>query len=101
MPQKPKIKFRLTKPKTAVLIAVAVMLVLCTVTLVTVNIAIANTRAETDALRGEAYAEEQLGDRLQRYMQELGTIQGIIRVAQEELGLIEPGAIIFDTETGN
>lgn len=100
MPQKPKIKFRLTKPKPALIIAVAVMILLCAVTLVTVKLAIAHTRAETDALRSEAYAQEQLGERLQRYMQELGTIQGIIRIAQEELGLIEPGAIIFDTETG-
>lgn len=101
MAQKPKIRFRLTKPKPAVIIATAVMLLLCTVTLITVGAAIHATRAETDALRAQAHQEEVRNDRLQRYIQELGTIQGILRVAQEELGLIEPGAIVFDTETGN
>lgn len=101
MAQKPKIRFRVQKPKPVLLIVVALVLVLCTATLITVRAATAATRAEIEALRTEAYGQEQFGERLERYMQELGTIQGIIRVAREELGLIQPDAVIFDTQTGN
>lgn len=101
MAQKPKIRFRLRKPKPLLLIVLAVVLILCTVTLITVHSAIRDTRAETDALRSEAHVQEELGERLERYIQEMGTIQAIIRIAREELGLVPPDAVIFDTETGN
>ena len=101
MAQKPKIRFKLQKPKPLLIIVIAVMLILCTVTLITVHSAIQATRAETDALRSEAHAQETLQERLERYIQEMGTIQAILRIAQEELGMVPPDAVIFDTETGN
>lgn len=101
MAEKPKIKFRLSKPRAAVLIAIALVIVLSAVALLAVETAIRNTRAETDALAAQAYAQEQTGSRLEQYIQELGTIRGILRIAQEELGLVQPDTVIFDTQTGN
>ena len=62
------------------------------------HFAIGSTRDAAEELRQEAIGLEQEQSRLERYIQELGTIQGIIRLAQEKLGLIEPDSVIIQPE---
>lgn len=60
--------------------------------------AILEEKKEADTLRAQAAQLEQENSRLETYVQQLGTVQGIIRIAQEELGLVQPDTVIFDPQ---
>lgn len=79
-------------------LAVLAVIVLSTVALLSIQSARINTLERAEQLRGQAQRLEQDNSRLEQYIQQLGTVQGIIRIAQEELGLIEPGSIVFNTD---
>ena len=93
---KGKVVRRRSRLLTKVMVLVAVLLSIAT--LLTLLLAIHTTRAQTEALRAEAIQLERDNSRLTEYIQEMGTIKGLIRIAQEELGLVEPGTIIIDPE---
>lgn len=71
------------------------MVVLCTVVLIA--LAVANDRAEKEeeALRQQAIVLEQENAKLAARIAELGSVQSVIRIAREELGLEDPDAIII------
>ena len=93
---KVKVARRRSRLLTKVMVLVAVLLSIAT--LLTLLLAIHATRVQTEALRTEAAQLERDNSRLTEYIQEMGTIKGLIRIAQEELGLVEPGTIIIDPE---
>lgn len=78
-------------------LAVLAVIVLSTVALLSIHSARIDALEQTEQLRGQAQQLEQENSRLERYIQQLGTVQGVIRIAQEELGLVAPDSIIFDT----
>lgn len=92
------IQVKLVRSSTLVKIAVLVVLVLSIVCLMGLRGAILEAKGEAEALRGQAAQLEQENSRLEVYVQQLGTVQGIIRIAQEELGLVSPDTIIFDPQ---
>ena len=93
---KVKVVRRRSRLLTKVVVLAAVLLSVAT--LLTLLLVIQSTRAQTEALKTEAVQLNRENSRLELYIQELGTIKGIIRIAQEELGLIEPDNIIIDPE---
>ena len=93
---KVKVARRRSRLLTKVMVLVAVLLSIAT--LLTLLLVIHATRAQTEALRAEATQLERDNSRLTEYIQEMGTIKGLIRIAQEELGLVEPGTILIDPE---
>ncbi len=93
---KVKILRRRSRLLTKVAILLCVVLSMATLTLLLLGIQ--SARDKTEALKAEAAGLEHENSRLELYIQELGTIRGIIRIAQEELGLIEPGTVIIDTD---
>ena len=93
---KVKVVRRRSRLLTKVVVLAAVLLSVAT--LLTLLLVIQSTRAQTEALKTEAVQLDRENSRLELYIQELGTIKGIIRIAQEELGLIEPDSIILDPE---
>ena len=93
---KVKVVRRRSRLLTKVVVLAAVLLSVAT--LLTLLLVIQSTRAQTKALKTEAVQLNRENSRLELYIQELGTIKGIIRIAQEELGLIEPDSIILDPE---
>ena len=93
---KVKVARRRSRLLTKVVVLAAVLLSIAT--LLALLLAIQSTRAQTEALKAEALQLEYENSRLELYIQELGTVKGIIRIAQEELGLIEPDSIIIDPE---
>ncbi|MBQ9842655.1 MAG: hypothetical protein IJO31_00715 [Oscillospiraceae bacterium] len=93
---KVKVVRRRSRLLTKVVVLAAVLLSVAT--LLTLLLVIQSTRAQTEALKTEAVQLNRENSRLELYIQELGTIKGIIRIAQEELGLIEPDSIILDPE---
>ena len=79
-------------------IVVAVTLVLTILATIALHVALKNANEQLEEARGEAIAMEQEKSRLERYIEELGTIPAIIRIAQEKLGLVEPDTIVIQPE---
>ena len=93
---KVKVVRRRSRLLTKVVVLVAVLLSIAT--LLTLLLAIHSTRTQTETLQEEAMGLQQENSRLELYIREFGTIKGIILIAKEELGLVEPGTIIIDPE---
>ena len=92
------IKFKYRRSSNLTTIVVLITVVLSIAALLMLSFAITSTQENTEKLRQEAIGLEQEQSRLEKYIQELGTIQGIIRLAQEKLGLIEPDSVIIQPE---
>lgn len=91
---------RLVYKKTSTLtkIVVSAALALSMAALLMLHGAIDATRNETEELRQQAIALEQEQQQLEQYQKEKGTIQEVIRIAMERLGLIEPDSVVIQPE---
>ncbi len=59
-------------------------------------------RMQTEEYRQQAALLEQENRKLEKYISQLGTVQGVKRIAREELDLVDPDDIFFQTnETTN
>lgn len=96
MEKKSNVKIRFCRSSTLLKVVVLAVLVLSVVTLLTLRAGILDARAETEAMRGEAALQVQENERLEEKIEDLGTVQGIINVAQEQLGLVEPGTVVLE-----
>lgn len=91
-----KLVYRRSRTLTKIVVLAAVVLSIAA--LLTLGSAISANRESAEAYRNQAMELEQENSRLEQYIEELGTIQGIIRIAQEKLGLIEPDSIVIQPE---
>ena len=73
-------------------------LIASAVALLTLRGAYLQQLQQQEALRQQAAELEQDNDLLARNISQLGTLQGIRRIATEELGLVDPGTVIFVPE---
>ncbi len=91
---------RLVYKKTSTLtkIVVSTALVLSMAALLMLHGAIDATRKDTEDLRQQAIALEQEQSKLEQYEKEKGTIQEVIRIAMERLGLVEPDSVVIQPE---
>ena len=91
-----RLVFGKTSPllKTVVSAAIA----LSTVVLITLSLAQWEARAITQQLQQKAAALVQENTQLQERIDDLGTVESLRRIAQQELGLVEPGTIMIDSE---
>ena len=92
------IKFKYRRSSTLTKVVILLTVVLSIAALLMLHYALTTTENATEELRQEAIGLEQEQSRLELYIRELGTVQGIIRLAQEKLGLIEPGSVIIQPE---
>ena len=79
-------------------VAVLVLVALSTVALLTVRSAILDARAQTEAMRTQAQSLEQQNSRLEKTISQLGTVQGIIQIAQQELDMVMPDSVVLEPE---
>lgn len=79
-------------------VVVLLALVLSMAAMVTLGVARQDAKARTAALQKQAMQLEQENLQLERCIDELGTVQGIQRIAAEELGLVIPGTVVFQPE---
>lgn len=91
-----KLVYRRSRTLTKIVVLVAVVLSMAA--LLTLHSAIRTTEHSAEDLRFQAAQLEQENSRLEQYINELGTVQGIIRIAQEKLGLIDPDSVIIQPE---
>ena len=79
-------------------IVVIITILLCTGSLITLRLAMAKIEARTQDLRSQASALEQENSDLQEQIDQMGSVQSVMDIAREELGLVNPDAIAFDPE---
>ena len=75
---------------------VAAMLVLATVALLAIRADLLDTRKQTETLRQEAAELESDNQQLQEDMGLQNTVAGILKIAREKLGLVDPDSVIFE-----
>ena len=78
---------------TKVLVLVAV--VLSTVTLLVLRSMILETKAQNAALLDQAAQLEQENEKLEQKIDSLGSLDSVIDIAQDELGLEDPDTIVL------
>lgn len=80
---------------------VLVAIILSTAALLTIRYSIRSSQQELEQLRNQAARLEQENQQLDQQTSELGTVDSIKQIAQEELDLVDPDAIIFHTVDNN
>ena len=88
-----KLVFKKSSPITKAALLSAV--VLSTIALVTLHGSIEENRSQYEAMRIQAAILESRNEHLSFCIKNVGTVDGIERIAMEELGLVYPDTIIF------
>ena len=81
------------RSRTLTKVVVLMALVLSMAALLTLGVARMNAQARLDSLREQAQQLEQENARLDQYIDEQGSLQSIERIANEELGLVNPDTV--------
>ena len=79
-------------------VAVGAAIVLSTVTLLVLRSATLDAQAKADALRDQAARLEQENNRLEDQINDLGSVDSVEQIAQEQLGLVDPSTVIIKPE---
>ena len=91
-----RIVYRRSTTLTKIVVSAAVVLSMAA--LLTLHGAIDATRQRAEELRIQAIALEQANSRLEQYIAQQGTVQEVIRIAQEKLGMVQPDSIVIQPE---
>ena len=94
---KPFSRVRLVFRRSSTLLKCVVLatIVLSTAALLTLRASVLEARAEAEALRAQAAALEQENEQLRQQIDQLGTVQSVIDIAGDELGLVDPNTSFF------
>lgn len=93
--RKYEILFRPGKPLTKV--ALLAVIILSTVTLIAIHGVIRNKEQRAEALRSQAFTEEQERQQLCQDIDALGTPEGVEKIAGEKWDLVDPDDVIIQT----
>jgi cell division protein FtsL len=99
--RRPKVRIRFGRTSPLLKVLLIVMLIVCTVSLLTLRAAITDAEAQTELLRKQAAQLEKENHNLAQNIAQIGTVQGIKRIASQMLDLVEDGANFFIPETTN
>ncbi len=91
-----QIEFRRSRPLTKIMVIVAI--VLSTAALVTLRLAQDRIQADTDEMRSQAAWLEHENEILDQRLDDLDAVQTVKEIAKEELGLVDPDTVVFETE---
>ncbi len=90
-----RIQFGRRRSSNATKLVVAVSIVLCMVALITLRLSMNDLQNRTEKLYNRAAALEQENSSLENKIANLGTVQNVMEIAKEELGLVQPDTVIF------
>ena len=93
------IKLRLRPSSRAAKIMLIVAIVFATVALIALRVAINKLDSHTADLRDKAAILEQENRDLRENIGILGSLQSIIQIARDELGLVDPDTVILEPES--
>lgn len=88
--------FKRSSPITKAALLAAV--VMSTIALLALHGSIRDSRAQYEAMRAQAALLESRNTDLSACMENVGSVEGIARIAMEELGLVYPDTVIFEPE---
>lgn len=91
-----RIRLVYRRSSTALKLLVLSMVVFCTVALIVLGVGIHHTKTQTEQMRQQAAQLEQENSDLEERISELGSVQSVIRIAREMLGLEDPDTVIID-----
>ena len=98
---RPPIRIRFSYGSPLLKALLIVMLIVCTVSLLSLHNAIVRTEADTASLRQQAAQLEKENRNLAQNIAEIGTVQGIKRIASQMLDLVDGGANFFTPDPAN
>ena len=88
--------YRRTSNITKVIVIVAI--VLCMTTLIALRFSMTALENRTEDLRRRAGMLEEANSALEQKIDELGSVKSTVEIAEEELGLVQPSAVVIQTE---
>ena len=93
-------RIRLVKQRSGKLtiIAIVTAIVLSMGALTVLHFSAKEMRKRTEDLRDKAAYLTAENAELQEDIEQVDSIQGIVEIAEEELGLVQPGAVFYQTE---
>lgn len=91
-----RIVYRRTSNITKVIVIVAI--VLCMTTLIALRFSMTALENRTEDLRRRAGMLEEANSALEQKIDELGSVKSVVEIAEEELGLVQPSAVVIQTE---
>lgn len=96
----PLSRIRLVYQRSSTLLKCVVLtaVVLCTLCLMLLKSEITKINANTEAKRHQAAELEYKISALEKNISQLGTVQGVKQIAQDELGLVSPDTIFYIPE---
>lgn len=92
---KGRIRFIYRRSSPLLKCVVLAAIILSTAALILLNATINEYENKVEKYRLAAAQEEWTKEELQQKLDELGSVKGIIRIAGEKLGLVEPDTIFF------
>ena len=93
-----KIQLEFGKASPLVKTVISAAIGLSAMALISLRIAQWDAEASTERLLERAAVLQRENTQLQEMVDELDTVSGIRRIAAEELGLVDPSTVIFDSE---
>ena len=92
-----KLRLRSSPRSTKIMLIVAILFAMTA--LITLRMVITDLEGRAEELRQKAAALEQDNRDLQENIGILGSVQSIIQIARDELGLVDPDTVILDPES--
>lgn len=91
-----RIVYRRTKPLTKIVVLAAVAFSMAA--LIMLHISLGEADSRNRELRQQASVLEQQNSQLEENIDNLGSVQSVQHIAQEELGMVDPNAVAFQPE---
>lgn len=93
-----KIQLVRTNSGKLTIVMIAVAIVLSMGALIVLRVSTNSLKNRTEDLYGQAAALEEESQELAEDMAQVDSIHGIVEIAEEELGLVQPDAVFYQTE---
>ena len=78
-------------------VAIILVIVLCMGALIGLRLAVNDLKSRTADLKNDAAQLIGENEEMDEKIDQVGSIQSVVDIAKEELGLVEPGTVIFET----
>ncbi len=91
-----KVVYRRSKPLTKVVVIAAIVLSMAA--LITLRWTLNDIQKQTQDMKAEAARLEQENAELEDKIDQLGSVQSAMDIAQEELGLVDPDTVVIETD---
>ena len=93
-----RIRFVYRRTSNFTKLVVTVSILLCMGTLIALRLSTVSMQERMEDLRQQAGMLENANEELEEKIDELGSVKSVVEIAEEELGLVQPGAVAIETE---